>query len=556
MKKGPLKRPLLITVLALAFIMTFSIFAFADSGSSGEGGISVVGTGWAVLPPLIAIVLAFVTKEVYSSLFAGCFVGAVLVAKFSPWATFETLFSTLMDNLDLKIIFFDVMLGIIVILFSRSGGSKAYGDWSSKWIRSRRSALVMTSVLGCVIFLDDYFNCLTVGTIMMPITDRFKVSRAKLSYIIDSTASPVCILAPISSWAAAVASYIPDAYAGTVNGFTIFVQAIPYNFYAILTLVMVFGTSIIGADFGEMRVHELNAAKGDLFTTGNEYPEMSDQNQEKKAGNKKGTVADLLIPTVFLIAAVIVGMVIIGRQNCIDSGVAMTAKNIFANTDSSFGLMFGCFLTIVLMAIMYIPRKILDFKGFMDCVVEGFKLMIPALLVLTFAWGLKGFVDQLDLADFVRGIFSGSETLNTFFPLIMFVVAGMLAFATGTSWGTMGILIPVVVPIFTYDGSMNSILVIVISAICAGAVFGDNCSPISDTTIMSSLGAQCNHMNHVRTQLQYALTVCADCVVCYILAGLIRSPWIPLIVGIALVIAEIYVLSKLPSKESATKAKA
>ena len=552
MKKRSLKRSLLIAVPALAFIMTFSLVAFADSGASTDSGFTFAGTAWSVLPPLVAIVLAFVTKEVYSSLFAGCLVGAMLIAKFSPWAVFDTLFTTLMDNLDLKIIFFDVMLGVIVILFSRSGGSRAYGDWSSKWIKSRRTALVMTSVLGCVIFLDDYFNCLTVGTIMMPITDRFKVSRAKLAYIIDATAAPVCILAPISSWAAAVASYIPAAYTNTVNGFTIFVQAIPYNYYALLTLVMVFGTSIIGLDFGKMRVHELNASKGDLFTTGNEYVEMTEQ--KKKEGDKKGTVADLLVPTVFLIASVVFGMVYIGRQSCLDGGVALTVKNIFANTDASMSLMFGCILTIVLMAVMYIPRKILDFKGFMDCIVEGFKLMIPALLVLTFAWGLKSFVGQLDIASFVQSIFSGNETLNTFFPLIMFMVAGLLAFATGTSWGTMGILIPVVVPIFTYDGTGNSILVIVISAICAGAIFGDHCSPISDTTIMSSMGAQCNHMNHVRTQLQYGLTVCADCVVCYILAGLIRSPWVPLLVGVALVVGEIYVLSKIAGKKNTVKA--
>lgn len=547
MKKSSFGRTCLVTVLTLLFVAVFGIVAYGTGGGTDAGGSVFAGTGWAILPPLVAIVLAFVTKEVYSSLFAGCLVGAMLLSNFAPLAVFESLFNTLMNNLSLKIIFFDVLLGVIVILFSRSGGSRAYGDWAGKWIKSRRGALVMTSALGCLIFLDDYFNCLTVGTIMMPITDKYKVSRAKLAYLIDATAAPVCILAPISSWAAAVASYIPAEYTGSVNGFTVFVQAIPYNFYALLTLVMVFATSLTGLDFGQMRQHELNAARGDLFTTGNEYPEAA----EVPAGEKKGTVADLLIPTLFLIATVVWGMVIFGRRACAESGTAMTLKNIFAATDAPMALMFGCMLTIVLMALMFIPRRIVDFKGFMDCIVEGFKLMIPALLVLTFAWGLKSFVDQLALADFVQGIFSGSETLNTLFPLIIFLVAGVLGFSTGTSWGTMGILIPVVVPIFSYNGTGNSLLVIVISAICAGSIFGDHCSPISDTTIMSSTGAQCSHMNHVRTQLQYGLTVAADCVVCFLLAGLLRSPWLPLLVGVVLVLGEIFFLCRASARRQA-----
>lgn len=551
-RKRPFRRTLVLTLVMLAAVFLFGTFAFATGDGAADGAAHFAGTAWALLPPLVAIVLAFLTKEVYSSLFAGCLVGAMLVTSFDPWDVFETLFLTLMDNIDLKIFFFDVLLGTIVILFARSGGSRAFGDWAARWIKSKKSALVMTSVLGCLIFLDDYFNCLTVGTIMMPITDRFKVSRAKLAYMIDATAAPICIIAPISSWAAAVASYIPDEYTTTVNGFTLFVQAIPYNFYALLTLVMVFGTALMAKDYGPMYEHEANAAKGDLFTTGDDYAAV--QAEVAAETSTKGTVWDLLLPTFCLIGTVVWGMVILGRRSCLEGDLPLTLTNIFANTDAPLALSFGCVLTLLLMAIMFIPRKIVDFKGYVDSYVEGFKLMIPALLVLTFAWGLKAFVGMLDVSSFVQGIFAGRETLTTLFPMFMFLMGGVLAFATGTSWGTMGILIPVAVPIFAADTTSNSMLVIVIASICAGAIMGDHCSPISDTTIMSSTGAQCNHINHVKTQMYYGLTVCADCVLCYILAAVMKTPWIPLAIGVALVIAEILVFNRLTAKKYAAKA--
>ena len=544
------------------FVVLLAILGvtFKDAPILIEGATTpFAGTFWSLLPPIVAIVLALISKEVYSSLFLGCLVGALLVSNFAPWETLVQLVegdngivTTVSDSGNIAIIVFLVILGIMVDLMNKTGGSEAFGRWATKTVHTRAGAQLMTMLLGVLIFIDDYFNCLTVGAVMRPVTESHKISRAKLAYIIDATAAPVCILAPISSWAAAVASYIPDEYTTTVNGFTLFVQAIPYNFYALLTLVMVFGTALMAKDYGPMYEHEANAAKGDLFTTGDDYAAV--QAEVAAETSTKGTVWDLLLPTFCLIGTVVWGMVILGRRSCLEGDLPLTLTNIFANTDAPLALSFGCVLTLLLMAIMFIPRKIVDFKGYVDSYVEGFKLMIPALLVLTFAWGLKAFVGMLDVSSFVQGIFAGRETLTTLFPMFMFLMGGVLAFATGTSWGTMGILIPVAVPIFAADTTSNSMLVIVIASICAGAIMGDHCSPISDTTIMSSTGAQCNHINHIKTQMYYGLTVCADCVLCYILAAVMKTPWIPLAIGVALVIAEILVFNRLTAKKYAAKA--
>lgn len=515
-------------VLAAALVLLWAVSA-ADTGG---GPASFVGTGWALLPPAVAIVLAFVTKEVYSSLLAGCVMGALLAEGFAPWRSFETLFLTLMEGIDRKIFFFDVLLGAIVVLFARSGGSRAFGEWASRRVRSRRGAETATATLGCLIFLDDYFNCLTVGAIMQPIADRFRISREKLAFLIDATAAPVCIIAPISSWAAAVSSYIPAEYAGTVNGFTLFLRAIPYNFYALLMLWMVFVVALTGRDFGPMYRRERLAAV--------QEPPRDDRSPAGQF-SPRGRAVDLLVPTVCLIVSVVWGMVLLGRRTCREGGLPLTASNVFANTDAPMALCFGCAVTLLVMAVLYIPRGVVTFSGYVEGFLDGFKLMTPALLVLTFAWGLKSFAARLDAAAFVQGLFAGRETLTALFPLVLFLVGGLLAFATGTSWGTMGILIPVAVPVF----AGSSLLPAAVAAVCAGAVMGDHCSPISDTTIMSSTGAGCDHMAHVTTQLWYGLAVGADCAVCYLLAAALGEPWLPLDAGAALVVGQVFFFHRL-----------
>lgn len=484
------------------------------------------GTAWALLPPAVAIILAFLTREVYASLLAGCVVGALLVSGFDLWGCFDALCGTLMAGIDRKIFFFDVLLGTIVVLFARSGASRAFGDRAARRVRSRRGAMSLTAGLGCLIFLDDYFNCLTVGTIMRPITDRFGISREKLAYLIDATAAPVCIIAPISSWAAAVASCIPEAYAGSVNGFSLFIRAIPYNFYALLTLLMVFLVALTGWDFGPMARREALRQRAE------------DEEAAEQSG--RGSVWDLLLPTLCLIAAVVWGMLHYGRLSCREQGLPLSAANIFANTDAPMALCFGCGLTLLLMALLYIPRGVVPFRDFAQSFAEGFKLMVPALLVLTLAWGLKGFAGQLDVAGYVQGLFAGREAITALLPVGLFLVGGVLAFATGTSWGTMGILIPVAAPVF----AGSALLPAAVAAVCAGAVMGDHCSPISDTTVMSAAGARCELMAHTRTQLCYGLLVSGNCVLCYLLAALWGSPWLPLLLGAAALPGELYLLAR------------
>lgn len=450
-------------------------------------GSMFIGTWWSLVPPLLAIVLAFLTKEVYSSLFVGVAVGALLYTGFSPWDSFVSFFEIMKESMNLNILIFDVLLGMIIVLMAKSGGSAAYGNWAGSKIRSKKSALLATTGLGVLIFVDDYFNCLTVGSVMRPVTDRYKVSRAKLAYIIDSTAAPVCIIAPISSWAAAVNSYVPDD-AG-ITGFQLFLRTIPYNLYALLTLAMVLFVVITGFDFGQMKRHEKNAANGDLFTSGAEEFETV----ETENASEKGKVMDLILPVAVLILSAIGAMIYTGYL-----GGATDVFTAFSGCDAETSLIFATSVTILFMLILYLPRKVITFKGFMDSFVEGFKLMIPAVAILIFAWSLKGMGDALGIGVFVENLVGTNASASVILPAVMFMIAIFLAFSTGTSWGTFAILVPIVVAMFPGQKNLE-MMIISVAAVLAGAVCGDHISPISDTTVMSSAGAQSNHINHVST---------------------------------------------------------
>ncbi|MBQ8233117.1 MAG: Na+/H+ antiporter NhaC family protein [Lachnospiraceae bacterium] len=501
-----------------------------------------IGSWWALIPPILAIVLAFITKEVYSSLLAGIIIGVLFYAGFQPWDAFNALFDIMKDNMNLNILIFDVLLGMIIVLMQKSGGSAAYGNWAGQKIKSKKAALLATSGLGVLIFVDDYFNCLTVGSVMRPVTDRHKVSRAKLAYIIDATAAPVCIIAPISSWAAAVNSYVPED-AG-ITGFQLFLRTIPYNLYAILTIFMVIYITIRAFDFGEMKKHEINAANGDLFTSG---AEEFDNIAEEKISSK-GRVFDLILPIAVLIATAVGAMIYTGIL-----GGATNVIDAFAGCDAETSLIFATFVTVIFMMLLYLPRKVVSFKEFMESLVEGFKLMIPAVMVLILAWTLKGVGDALCLGDFVSGVVGGNASASFLVPVIMFAVGLFLGFSTGTSWGTFAILIPIVVALF--GGQNLEMMIISVSAVLAGAVCGDHVSPISDTTIMSSAGAQSNHMNHVSTQMQYAMVVVAVSAVGYIISGLTQSWWISLLISVVLLVMVLEVIRALSIKAD-TKAKA
>ena len=493
-------------------------------------GSMFVGTWWSLVPPLLAIVLALVTKEVYSSLFIGVAVGALLYTGFHPWNAFVALFDIMKDSMDVNILIFDVLLGMIIILMAKSGGSAAYGEWAGKKIKSKKSALLATTGLGVLIFVDDYFNCLTVGSVMRPVTDRFKVSRAKLAYIIDATAAPVCIIAPVSSWAAAVNSYVPED-AG-ITGFQLFLRTIPYNLYALLTIAMVLYIIISGFDFGLMKKHEQNAAKGDLFTSGGEE---FDKVEEDKVSSH-GRVFDLVLPVAVLIVSAIGAMIYTGYL-----GGASDFITAFAGCDAEISLIFATLITVFFMMLLYLPRKVVHFKDFMDSLAEGFKLMVPAITILIFAWTLKGMGDALGIATFVETLVGENASASIFIPAIMFVIGVFLAFSTGTSWGTFAILVPIVVAMFPGNIEM---MVIAVSAVLAGAVCGDHVSPISDTTVMSSAGAQSNHINHVSTQMQYAAVVAIVCIVGYLFAGVIRIWWLTLLFSLALLFIVLTVMKK------------
>ena len=495
------------------------------------------------MPPIIAIVLALLTKEVYISLFAGCALGALLVTDFHPWAAFDTFYNTMIDSVDFSILMFMILLGMIVMLMQESGGTRAYGEWASARLKTKRSSLIATSLLGILIFVDDYFNCLTVGSVMRPVTDKNKISRAKLAYIIDATAAPICIIAPISSWAAAVNSYVPQN--GSMSGFEMFISTIPFNLYAILTLYMVLFTSIAGFDFGLMKKHEKNAAHGDLFTSGGE----AFANQEVKdptEGGKyaKGKVIDLIAPMLVMIGTAIGAMIWTGHLN----GGHNLVEN-FANCSSSESLVFAGLVTIGFLLVLYLPRRVIGFKDFMNSVPEGGKLMMPAILILVLAWTLKGMTDALGIGEFVRSSINLSSGLVHFIPLVIFCIAIFIAFSSGTSWGTFAILVPIVINMFAE--SDQKMMIIAVSSVLAGAVCGDHLSPISDTTIMSSSGAQSNHINHVQTQMQYAFVVVAVCIVGYLLAGFTKNWWLTLGCSLALLTAVLLVIRKISMKNDA-----
>lgn len=497
-----------------------------------------IGSWWALVPPVLAIVLAFITKEVYSSLLIGIIVGVLFYTGFVPWDAFNALFDIMKENMNLNILIFDILLGMIIVLMQKSGGSAAYGNWAGKKIKSKKSALLATSGLGMLIFVDDYFNCLTVGSVMRPVTDRYKVSRAKLAYIIDATAAPICIIAPISSWAAAVNSYVPEDVG--ITGFQLFLRTIPYNLYAILTIFMVIYITCRGFDFGQMKIHEQNAEKGDLFTSGAE--EFDNVAEDKISTN--GRVFDLVLPIAVLIVTAVGAMIYTGIL-----GGATNVIDAFAGCDAETSLIFATFITIIFMMILYLPRKVVSFKEFMNSLVEGFKLMIPAVMVLILAWTLKGVGDSLCLGDFVEGVVGSNASASILIPVIMFAVGLFLGFSTGTSWGTFAILIPIVIALF--GGQNLEMMIISVSAVLAGAVCGDHVSPISDTTIMSSAGAQSNHINHVSTQMQYAMVVAVVSAVGYVVAGICKNWLITQVLSLVILVAVLEVIRSRSLKEDA-----
>lgn len=494
---------------------------------------ALYATIWALLPPLVAIVLALITKEVYSSLFVGIVVGALIYSGFKFEGTVTQIFEggiikVLADSYNVGILIFLVILGSVVCMMNKAGGSAAFGRWASKKIHTRVGAELAAIILGILIFIDDYFNCLTVGSVMRPVTDRHHVSRAKFAYLIDATAAPVCIIAPISSWAAAVSGFVEGQ-----DGLAIFVRTIPYNFYAILTIVMMVGMVLMKTEFGAMRTHEINALNGDLYTTSaRPYENATDD----ETPNPRGKVIDLVIPIVVLVICCVISMIYTGG---FFSGTDFVTA--FSQSDASTGLAMGSAFGLVFAIIFYMIRRVVNFRDCMGCIPEGFKAMVPAIMILTFAWTLKAMTDSLGAAVFVeeamRSVAGGIEVI---LPAIIFLVGCGLAFATGTSWGTFGILIPIVVAVF--EKSSHEMMIISMSACMAGAVCGDHCSPISDTTIMASAGAQCDHVTHVSTQLPYAILAAAVSFVTYIVAGFVKTAWIALPVGIVLMLIVLFVI--------------
>jgi tetracycline resistance efflux pump len=527
-----MKRKKIFTMLVFIAIMVvvFTLPAFAE-GTVGEEYLSNVhATFWSLIPPVIAIVLALITKEVYSSLFVGIISGALLYANFNPLTAFNAMFSegfipSLSDSWNVGILIFLVVLGTIVCLMNKAGGSAAYGKWAAQKIRTRKGAMLSTFGLGVLIFVDDYFNCLTVGNVMRPITDKHKISRAKLAYLVDSTAAPICMIAPISSWAAAVTGVV-EGY----DGLDLFIRAIPYNLYSLLSIAMIIIITLMGIEYGPMRKHEENAILlGDVYTT----PDRPFEGQDTDTPVGRGKVIDLIIPVLLLIVLCILGMVYTGG---ILEGASIIES--FANSDASLGLSLGSCLALILIIVYFLARKVLSFDECMECFPEGFKAMVPAILILTFAWTLSGITNLLGAREYVSTIFEGATGLKIMLPAIVFAVAIGMSFSTGTSWGTFGILLPIVVAV----GLEPELLIISVSACLAGAVCGDHCSPISDTTIMSSTGAMCNHINHVTTQLPYALTVAAISFVGYIIAGLVQSAWVVLPLSLVMLFVALLII--------------
>ena len=525
------KKVWMTTMLLTLSVLGSSLTVFASDGKA-KYVPDMYASIYSLIPPVVAIVLALITKEVYSSLFVGILIGGVFWSGFRFEKTITHVFQdgivgVLSDSYNVGILVFLVVLGIMVCMMNKAGGSAAFGRWASKHIKTRVGAQLTTILLGVLIFIDDYFNCLTVGSVMRPVTDQHNVSRAKLSYLIDATAAPVCIIAPISSWAAAVTGFVKGE-----DGFSIFIRAIPYNFYAILTVVMMVAIVVLKFDYGPMKLHEKNAVKGDLYTT-EDRPYATAENEMEEG---KGNVIDLVLPILVLIVCCIIGMIYTGG---FFSGTGFVKA--FSGSDASVGLMLGSFFAFIITVIFYAVLRVLSFSDSMSCVPEGFKAMVPAILILTFAWTLKAMTDSLGAAEFVaNGMQKAAGGLVSLLPAIIFLVGCFLAFATGTSWGTFGILIPIVVAVFS--GTNEQMMIISISACMAGAVCGDHCSPISDTTIMASAGGQCNHVNHVTTQLPYAITAAIVSCVSYVIAGFVRNPFICLPVSIVLMIGTLLVI--------------
>ena len=537
MKHSNSKRLIALAALLLMAVM-LPMAAFAEGGDAAQP--AVYATFWSLVPPIVAIALALITKEVYSSLFVGILIGGLLYAGGNPEGTVLHVFSdgivsVLSDPYNVGILIFLVILGSIVAMMNKAGGSAAFGRWASSKIKTPAGAQLATIALGVLIFIDDYFNCLTVGSVMRPVTDKQNVSRAKLAYLIDATAAPICIIAPISSWAAAVAGFVEGE-----DGFSLFIRAIPYNYYALLTIVMMVGMVLMHEEYGPMALHEANARKGDLFTTGNHPYEAMDEEVAQAGDN--GHVADLVIPIVSLIVCCVIGMIYTG--GFFEGADFVTA---FSQSDASVGLALGGFFGLVITVVLYMIRRVMKFRDLMACLPEGFKAMVPAILILTFAWSLKAMTDSLGAKEYVAALVKASTgSFVSLLPAIIFLVGCFLAFATGTSWGTFGILIPIVVDAFS--ATDPQLMIIAISACMAGAVCGDHCSPISDTTIMASAGAQCEHVNHVSTQLPYAITAAAVSCVSYIVAGFVRNVVISLIVAVALMLATLAVIKMTAAK--------
>ena len=534
----------------IALIVVVIALVIAKLTNDGSG---FEATGWALFPPVVAIALALISKEVYSSLFLGCIAAALLLANFSPWQMVVNFIGAgenvgMINAIDISILIFLVILGIMVDLMNKAGGSAAFGRWARKAVKTRCGAQLMTMLLGVLIFIDDYFNCLTVGAVMRPVTESHKISRAKLAYIIDATAAPVCMLAPVSSWAAAVSSYVPDGFPG--SRISMFLSQIPYNYYCILTLIMVITVSIFNIDYGPMLTHEYNAqVKDDLFTTEHRPFAGADDYEE---GEKKSSVLDLLLPVIVLIGLCIVGLIWTGGMWDAESDNYHNFVMSFSDATAGVGLCLGSIIAIVFTFVYYWCRGLIGFEKSFESIPNGFIQMISPILILCFAWTLCGLCrdDGLQVGAFVESVMANTGNLAKFLPAVIFIVACFIGFATGTSWGTIGIMVPLVCAVFNWDTQIQ-LLSIGLAASCAGGVCGDHLSPISDTTIMASAGAHCYHLNHVSTQIPYGVTVAAVSFVSFILAGLIQNAVICMIIAIVLMIATLLVIKAIVSKKHA-----
>ena len=543
----------LLVVLGISF-KDAPLPVFDVDGEMVEAATPFAGTFWSLLPPIVAIVLALISKEVYSSLFLGCLVGALLVSNFSPWDTVVQLVegdngivTTVSDSGNIAIIVFLVVLGIMVDLMNKGGGSEAFGRWATKSVKTRAGAQLMTMLLGVLIFIDDYFNCLTVGAVMRPVTESHHISRAKLAYVIDATAAPVCMIAPVSSWAAAVSGYVQS---DSVNGIEMFIKQIPWNYYCLLTLVMIVVISLMNIDYGSMLKHEYNAqVKGDLFTTPERPFEGADDYEKPAKG--KSSVLDLILPVVVLIITCVIGLIFTGDFFTEGSEYYHDFMGAFSNSSSGAGLALGSMIALVFTFIYFWLRGSIGFEKSFESVPQGFIQMIAPILILTFAWTLCGLTRYgMYSAEFVTNAMAGVGELKIYLPAVIFIIGAAIGFATGTSWGTIGIMAPIVVSVFNYD--VEPVLCTIgLAAACSGGVMGDHCSPISDTTIMASAGAHCFHLNHVFTQLPYALTVAGVAFVSFILAGLIQNVVINLIIAVALMVGTLLVIKAIVSKKHA-----